>query len=74
MSIWCRICQCSYKESELIEWTGGDSLRLLCPGCDDVIEAPDCFACSNSATFRIRYLGEIYYCCDRHFPGRTEEE
>lgn len=64
--IYCRICQCDYKVEELITWTGGDSLQLLCPGCDDILISPICEKCRQSATYQIVEKGKLYYFCDEH--------
>lgn len=70
---WCQICQCEYKLKELKRWTGGDSLKLLCPDCDDVLVSPDCCECSRSATRGLLYQGKVYYCCDKHYPWAVED-
>ena len=71
MKVWCQICQSNYELKDLIQWTGRDFLELLCPGCDDVLAAPGCFGCNNSATMRLLIQGKIYYCCDEHWPSNS---
>jgi len=36
-NIYCGICSCYYKKSDLRYWSGDDIPQLLCPGCDSTL-------------------------------------
>ena len=38
--IWCVMCQCWVKRSELKYWSGDDCRHYLCPGCDSDLLPP----------------------------------